>query len=75
MAGELKHCRLCDEGYKKYPNGIFKVPSVDRWNVMATGRALMDEIANAPESELSFYESINEVSFCFHADSIDQLSG
>ncbi|KAJ7047698.1 cytochrome P450 [Mycena alexandri] len=51
---------LCDEGYKKYPDGMFKVPNVDRWNVMATGRVLMDEIANAPESELSFYESINE---------------
>ncbi|KAJ7667675.1 cytochrome P450 [Mycena polygramma] len=51
---------LCDEGYKQYPEGMFRVPSVDRWNVMATGPVLMDEIANAPESELSFYESINE---------------
>ncbi|KAJ7477066.1 cytochrome P450 [Mycena galericulata] len=27
---------------------------------MAPGRALMEDIANAPENELSFYESINE---------------
>ncbi|KAJ6516233.1 cytochrome P450 [Mycena sanguinolenta] len=51
---------LCQEGYKKYPEGLFRVPNVDRWNVMATGRELMDEIASAPESELSFYQSINE---------------
>lgn len=48
------------EGYEKYPNAIFKVPGVDRWNVMVTGRILMEEVANAPESELSFYQSINE---------------
>ncbi|KAJ7873317.1 cytochrome P450 [Mycena olivaceomarginata] len=51
---------LCEEGYRKFPDGLFRVPNVDRWNVMATGHALMDEIASAPENELSFYNSINE---------------
>ncbi|KAF7353078.1 Cytochrome P450 [Mycena venus] len=51
---------LCQEGYQKYPDGMFRVPNVDRWNVMATGKVLMEEIASAPESELSFYQSINE---------------
>ncbi|KAJ7499254.1 cytochrome P450 [Mycena latifolia] len=48
------------EGYEKYPDTMFKVPGVDRWNVMVPGRVLMDEVANARESELSFYQSINE---------------
>ncbi|KAF7301161.1 Cytochrome P450 [Mycena indigotica] len=51
---------LCTEGYKKYPRGMFKIPAIDRWNVMITGHDLMEEIATAPENELSFYESINE---------------
>ncbi|KAK7061429.1 cytochrome P450 [Favolaschia claudopus] len=51
---------LCQEGYAKYPDSMFRVPNVDRWNVMATGHTLMEEIATAPESELSFYQSINE---------------
>jgi hypothetical protein len=35
---------------------------------MATGPVLMNEIANASESELSFYKSINEVGYasCAH---------
>ncbi|KAJ7507426.1 cytochrome P450 [Mycena galericulata] len=47
---------LIQGGYEKYPNTFFKVAGVDR----TTGRALMEDIANAPENELSFYESINE---------------
>jgi hypothetical protein len=61
QADKLTHRRLCEEGYRKFPDGLFRVPNVDRWNVMATGHALMDEIASAPENELSFYNSINEV--------------
>ncbi|KAJ6567199.1 cytochrome P450 [Mycena vulgaris] len=51
---------LIQEGYEKYPDSMFRVPGVDRWNVMVSGRTLMEEVANAPESELSFYKSINE---------------
>ncbi|KAJ7122772.1 cytochrome P450 [Mycena epipterygia] len=51
---------LINEGYKKYPDTMFRVPGVDRWNVMLPGPALMEEVANAPENELSFYKSINE---------------
>ncbi|KAJ6627498.1 cytochrome P450 [Mycena sp. CBHHK59/15] len=51
---------LIQEGYAKYPDTMFRVPGVDRWNVMIPGRRLMEEVADAREDELSFYQSINE---------------
>lgn len=49
------------EGYEKYGGGFFKVPLLDRWMVMVTGKELLQEYSRAKESDLSINHAIATV--------------
>ncbi|KAK7031683.1 cytochrome P450 monooxygenase 51 [Favolaschia claudopus] len=51
---------MFQEGYLKYPATFFRIPIVDRWSVLVSGKQLIEDIANAREEELSFHKSTNE---------------
>jgi len=45
----------------QYPDGIFKVATIDKWMVVVTGRKRLDELRKAPDDALSFQEATDEV--------------
>ncbi|KAL9714650.1 hypothetical protein Ac2012v2_001309 [Leucoagaricus gongylophorus] len=51
---------LIQEGYDRYPDGIFKVATIDKWMVVVTGRKRLDELRKAPDDALSFQEATDE---------------
>ncbi|KAJ6457419.1 cytochrome P450 [Mycena vitilis] len=51
---------MFQEGYEKYPSTFFRVPVVDRWSVLVSGKQLIEDVANAREEDLSFHQSTNE---------------
>lgn len=59
---------LCGDGYQ-YKGGVFKVATLDHWEVTATGSEAMEEIRQAPDDVLSFIDSANRVR-CFPFSSI-----
>ncbi|KAJ3768555.1 cytochrome P450 [Lentinula raphanica] len=48
------------EGYTKYPGQAFKVPLPDRWEVIVSGREMIEDIKKASDLDLSFVEAITE---------------
>ncbi|KAJ7486984.1 cytochrome P450 [Mycena latifolia] len=48
---------VIDEGYHRYPDGVFRVPTLFRWDYIANGRQRVAEIAAAPEDVLSFNQA------------------
>lgn len=48
-------------GYDQYPDGIFRVPRLFRWEYVVCGSKLIKEVGNAPEHVISFKEGIEEV--------------
>ncbi|KAJ7233059.1 cytochrome P450 [Mycena rebaudengoi] len=51
---------MFQEGYERYPSGIFRVPVIDRWSVLVSGKQFIEDVANAKEEDLSFHQSTNE---------------
>ncbi|KAJ3769084.1 cytochrome P450 [Lentinula raphanica] len=51
---------ILQEGYQKYPNRIFKIPQMDRWVIVATGRELIEDITKASDNELSMIDAAAE---------------
>ncbi|KAI0059476.1 hypothetical protein BV25DRAFT_1840322 [Artomyces pyxidatus] len=51
--------QILQEGYNKYKPGVFKIPMLDTWTVVAVGHQFVDDILKAPESVLSFDEAIH----------------
>ncbi|KAJ6452369.1 cytochrome P450 [Mycena vulgaris] len=45
---------LIQEGCKQYPGRVFRVPRLFCWDFVVSGTTLIDELASAPESILSF---------------------
>jgi hypothetical protein len=59
----LFHAReFIQEGYEKYPNQVFRVPNIVRWDYVANGATLGTEVATAPEDVLSFHLGVGDVS-------------
>ncbi|KAJ7774460.1 cytochrome P450 [Mycena maculata] len=52
---------LTEEGFYKYPGKAFKVVFVDRWLVIVNGRALIEELAKAPDHLVSQSEGANSL--------------
>ncbi|KAI0322977.1 cytochrome P450 [Amylostereum chailletii] len=52
---------IIGEGYRKYKPGIFKIPTLLSWKVVAVGTDLVEDIRKAPESVLSFEEAILDI--------------
>ncbi|KAJ3994525.1 cytochrome P450 [Lentinula boryana] len=48
------------EGYNKYPGQAFKVPLPDRWEVIVSGKEMIEDIKKASPLDLSFIEAITE---------------
>ncbi|KAF4619932.1 hypothetical protein D9613_004667 [Agrocybe pediades] len=44
---------VVEEGYYKYPDGVWKLPMLDEWLVVANGRDRVEDIRKAPENHLS----------------------
>ncbi|KIK55509.1 hypothetical protein GYMLUDRAFT_248560 [Collybiopsis luxurians FD-317 M1] len=51
---------ILQEGYNKYPNGIFKVALPDQWMIIINGRRLIEDTRKASEEELNMTESLND---------------
>ncbi|KAJ3559201.1 hypothetical protein NM688_g483 [Phlebia brevispora] len=51
---------MMQEGYDKYKGRSFKIPELDRWRLMITGRAQIEELRRAPDEVFSFDEATNE---------------
>ncbi|THU79798.1 cytochrome P450 [Dendrothele bispora CBS 962.96] len=57
----VKHAReIIQEGYEKYHGKAFKVRTPDRWLVVASGPALLDDIKKASDDQLSFSEAVSD---------------
>ena len=54
---------MVQEGVDKYPGRAFRVPLMDSWIVVISGRGLVDELRAAREDELSFRQAAERVSF------------
>ncbi|XP_006458661.1 hypothetical protein AGABI2DRAFT_217430 [Agaricus bisporus var. bisporus H97] len=52
---------LVQEGYDRYPTGIFKIANISSWIVVLTGRQFLDELRKAPDDVLSFRQAMNDV--------------
>ncbi|KIK55510.1 hypothetical protein GYMLUDRAFT_62472 [Collybiopsis luxurians FD-317 M1] len=51
---------IVQEGYNKYPNGIFKVALPDQWMIIIHGHQLIEDTRKASEEELTMTESLND---------------
>jgi len=52
--------KLVEEGYDRYPNGVFKIATMSKWLLFGTGKQFLDELRKAPDEVLSFQEAVNE---------------
>ncbi|EGN97958.1 hypothetical protein SERLA73DRAFT_182766 [Serpula lacrymans var. lacrymans S7.3] len=52
---------MMQEGYDKYKGGLFKIPLMDRWMVIATGSQLIDEMRKVADDELSLQEAVDDI--------------
>ncbi|KAJ7237055.1 cytochrome P450 [Mycena haematopus] len=48
-------------GYEQYPDGIFRIARLYRWEYIVCGPKLTKEVGNAPENVLSFYAGVEEM--------------
>ncbi|GJE99522.1 cytochrome P450 [Phanerochaete sordida] len=48
-------------GYDKYKGRVFKIPFMDRWVAVITGKELVDEMQRLPDEIVSFSEAFGEV--------------
>ncbi|KAK7065021.1 cytochrome P450 [Favolaschia claudopus] len=53
---------LTQRGYDQYPDGIFRIARLFRWEYVVTGPRLIKDIAGAPEHIISFAEGVAEAS-------------
>ncbi|KAG5651328.1 hypothetical protein H0H81_009081 [Sphagnurus paluster] len=52
--------KMVQRGYDQYRNGIFKIPNLDRWRVVVTGKDAIEMVRKTPEDILSFQDAVNE---------------
>ncbi|KAJ4481987.1 cytochrome P450 [Lentinula aciculospora] len=56
------HAReIVQEGYKRYPGQAFKVPLPDRWEIIVSGKKMMEDIKKASDLELSLIGAVAEI--------------
>ncbi|KAK7065012.1 cytochrome P450 [Favolaschia claudopus] len=51
---------LIQRGYNQYPDGIFRIARLFRWEYVVAGPRLIKDIAGAPEHVISFTEGVAE---------------
>ncbi|KAF5350898.1 hypothetical protein D9758_010539 [Tetrapyrgos nigripes] len=52
---------IIEEGYRLFLNGIYKLPTLTGWIVIANGKAMVDDIRKAPDEYLSHAETAKEM--------------
>ncbi|KAF9001314.1 cytochrome P450 [Cyathus striatus] len=57
----LKAKDILREGYYRYPDAIFKVPTIQKWEVVVNGPQLIDDIRRAGDDELSFHHASSDL--------------
>ncbi|KAJ7489663.1 cytochrome P450 [Mycena galericulata] len=57
----LKAPELIQQKYNQYPEGVFRLARLFRWEFVVCGPNLVNELGNAPEDVLSFREGVEEV--------------
>ncbi|KAJ3562950.1 hypothetical protein NP233_g9256 [Leucocoprinus birnbaumii] len=57
----FKHGReILNQGYALDPGGIFKIPSVDRWEHIVSGGEMVDDLRRAGDDEVDFHAEAAE---------------
>ncbi|KAF7360042.1 hypothetical protein MVEN_00732000 [Mycena venus] len=51
---------VLEQGYYQFPDGVFRVPTLLRWDYVANGVARIAEVAAAPDDVLSFHQGIGD---------------
>ncbi|KAJ3575987.1 hypothetical protein NP233_g741 [Leucocoprinus birnbaumii] len=51
---------VVEEGYAKFPNRIFRYPTLTRWIVVVAGSKYVEELRKAPEDEISASDAMKE---------------
>ncbi|GJE90628.1 cytochrome P450 [Phanerochaete sordida] len=65
---------IIEEGYRKYKGRVFRVADLNRWTVVVSTPALIEELRKAPEEALSFHEGIRyslQLDHTFGRDAIE----
>ncbi|GJE99525.1 cytochrome P450 [Phanerochaete sordida] len=52
---------VLQRGYEKYKGKVFKIPFLDRWVAVITGRELVDEMQRLSDDTVSFFQGSGEV--------------
>ncbi|KAG6336144.1 hypothetical protein ID866_2954 [Astraeus odoratus] len=52
---------MIQEGYERYKDGFFKVPTMNRWVVVITGPRLLEELRKIPDERLSFDHAMQDL--------------
>ncbi|KAF9482443.1 cytochrome P450 [Pholiota conissans] len=58
------------EGYEKHYPGLFKVPTMGRWMVVATGPQSVEDIRRASDDQLSFIEALIQSDYTFGPENL-----
>ncbi|KAF9486888.1 cytochrome P450 [Pleurotus eryngii] len=51
---------VIQEGVEKYKSAIFRIPMVDKWAVIVSDSKSIDDIRQARDEDLSFYDATND---------------
>ena len=51
---------------EQYRGKVFKIATLDRWAVVISGKALVDELRRLPEDVMSVQAGLNEASMYMH---------
>ncbi|KAF4600637.1 hypothetical protein EYR38_005280 [Pleurotus pulmonarius] len=51
---------VIQEGVEKYKSAIFRIPMVDKWAVIVSESKSIDDIRQARDEDLSFYDAVND---------------
>ncbi|KAG6333854.1 hypothetical protein ID866_5229 [Astraeus odoratus] len=51
---------IIQEGYDRYKNVPFKIPTLYSWIIVVSGNKLLEEVRNAPDDQLSANEGTND---------------
>ncbi|KAK7457143.1 hypothetical protein VKT23_010443 [Stygiomarasmius scandens] len=64
---------IIDEGYRLYPGGIYKIPTMDGWQIVLNGSRLLDDMREASDEVLSadvFTEEVLQAWYTMHPNVI-----
>ncbi|KAK7438229.1 hypothetical protein VKT23_018160 [Stygiomarasmius scandens] len=57
----LNAADLIQEGYRKYPNGVFKIPTINGWWVVLNSTNHLNDIRKATDEQFSNAEALDEI--------------